>query len=136
MYHQWEKELRHFIERELAHDSAQSDARRLAWGRGIDAVYDLLKDFGWDCRAQPFFPAIDGCRLVVNVHKHGEGRSLDELARAYPQFLTNPAAEAVRFGSDHPRHEWLTLSEKQFDETADAITQFWTDFPERLFATN
>jgi hypothetical protein len=33
----------------------------------------------------------------------------------------------------HIGHEWLALSENQFDNIAQAIEMFWKEFPERLF---
>jgi hypothetical protein len=70
LYHQWEKELREFIERELMHDLTPDAAAKYAWVGHIGAVFDLSTEFGWPVRNDPFFPMIDACRLVVNVYKH------------------------------------------------------------------
>src|SRR5260370_29416195 len=85
MYHQWEKDLRHFIEGQLRHDGVGvDDARKIAWKLKVDDVFDILADFGWNCRKQSFFSQIEACRLVVNVYKHGKGSSLDKLADTFP----------------------------------------------------
>lgn len=105
-YHQWDKELREFIEGELSKTFKHDDAKRIAWNLNIGTIFDLIAQFGWNCRALPFFRHIDACRLVVNVHKHGKGSSLEQLAATYPEFLRNPVAEvAPDLVSDFLDHE-------------------------------
>lgn len=137
-FHQWDKELREFLERELACTVKEEVARRYAWDQNPESVFDLLRDFGWDCRAGVFFPQIDACRLIVNVYKHGKGRSLETLAASYPVYVDVPKPNP-RFGlmfSLVPKlldHEWMEITEIQFDEIAYALRQFWESFPERLY---
>jgi hypothetical protein len=92
MYHQWEKDLREFIERELRHNYAPETVAKVAWGANIADVFKVLSDFGWNYSACHFFSRIDACRLIVNVYKHGKGQSLEELARRYPEYLNVPLA--------------------------------------------
>jgi hypothetical protein len=130
-YHQWDKELRGFLERELMHNFQANDVQKLAWSKNVT---DVLKQFGWDIRERAFFLLIDACRLIVNVYKHGKGPSLDVLAKYYPIYLRNSLSDGVWPGlSQHVDHEWLDLSEVQFDEIAAAMRQFWDGFPERLY---
>jgi hypothetical protein len=134
LYHRWEKGLRGFIERELAHDFVQEDADKAAWSGPINDVFGILEQFGWDIRAQPFFPAIDVCRLVVNVYKHGQGPSCTELNKKYPQYLPDPIGSILP--TKRPRrisHEWLALTEQEFAEIAKGLCAFWEAFPERLY---
>jgi hypothetical protein len=44
MYHQWDKDLRDFIERELSHDVR--NAKDIAWNQRSSSTFDLLKEFG------------------------------------------------------------------------------------------
>jgi hypothetical protein len=133
IYHQWDKDLREFIERELRHNYNADFVLKTAWN---EDVFDILKEFGWDCRSSNFFKEIDACRLIVNVYKHGKGRSLDDLAKLYPTFLKNIMDE---FGgiwataNRAPDHEWLEISDAQFENLAAALRKFWVEFPERLF---
>ena len=135
MYHQWDKELRDFVERELQHGVKPKEVRKIAWSENISDVFDVLKDFGWDPRKLAVFPLIDACRLVVNVYKHGKGRSLEDLAEKHPEFLNQPLRGLVRADASWLDHEWLEVSEAQFRRIADAIEKFWVQFPERLFLT-
>jgi hypothetical protein len=74
--------------------------------------------------------------LVVNVYKHGKGRSLSDLANLHPEYVKNPYAEGrhkFAFAENLLKYEWLTVSADQFDEFATALRSFWQEFPERLF---
>jgi hypothetical protein len=118
LYHQWDKDLRDFVERELRQSFIGEVATDAAW-KGD--VLGILNHFGWKYRDEGFFRKIDACRLIVNVYKHGNGRSLDDLLDRYPDYLTNS------------RHESLTVSEQQFLDVAAAFREFWEAFPERLY---
>ena len=136
LYHQWEKELREFIERELRHDMKKDAAKKHAWIGEINKIFDLLTKFGWTVRTRPFFPLIDACRLVVNVYKHGNGRSLEELNQRYHQYLRDPLGpDLPAFIPDYLDHALLTVTEEHFTEIADALRAFWVEFPERLYLT-
>jgi hypothetical protein len=136
LYHQWEKELREFIERELMHYVQKEEVMKIAWKDPITDIFDLLIQFGWAIRTLPFFSLIDACRLIVNVYKHGKGRSLEELNRDYPQYLRDPFGSDVPvFIKDYLDHTLLTVSEEHFTEVADALRAFWVEFPERLYLT-
>ena len=133
-FHQWDKELRDFLEGELSHNFEPKDVRQVAWSQNVKDIYDVLTEFGWDCRAGEFFTRLEACRLIVNVYKHGKGASLDQLAASFPEYRPHPfgPASASAF-SGAPDHEWLEISEAQFDDLAKAIRSFWEVFPERLF---
>lgn len=129
MYHRWDKDLRDFLERELNHSVEPDQTADAAWDSDPIAAFRLLKAFGWDCEPLPFFNVIQNLRLVVNVYKHGKGRSLTDVARRCPQYLSRqPASGTV----DDPDYEDLMVSTEQFDQFATAIDEFWRAFPERL----
>ena len=134
LYHQWEKQFRGFVERELMHYMTRDEVKKYAWPFNIGDVFDVVKHFGWDVRSQRFFKPIDACRVIVNVYKHGPGRSLDELAKEYPAYL--PQMLTARFsalGLRHIDHEWLTVTETDFAELAKGLRGFWEKLPEKLY---
>jgi hypothetical protein len=134
LYHQWEKELRDFIERELMDGVEAEQASKRAWCGSIMDIFRLLTDFGWDVHGEPFFPKINACRLIVNVHKHGNGPSLDDLRSKYPDYLRDPFGKPLSDPfSDYVNYDWLTISEQNFNEIACALRAFWVEFPERLY---
>lgn len=134
MYHQFEKDLRDFIERELTHTLPHAEATKLAWNSAsIDKVYDILEEFSWPVRKQRWFPLLDSCRLVVNIHKHGKGASLMTLATKYPEYLEKPSGGSIDVVTSDPDYEDLDITETQFTAIEKAIEYFWQDFPERLY---
>ncbi|MDW3205558.1 MAG: hypothetical protein R8L07_08420 [Alphaproteobacteria bacterium] len=137
LFHQWDKDFRDFMERQLAHSFDRAEVERNCWQPNIGKLFDVLEEWGWPLRQAPWFPLVSACRLIVNVHKHGKGRSLDELAQDYPQYFKGPF-DNLGAGSwlKAPDHENLSVSEAEFDQIADALRQFWADFPERLFMPN
>jgi hypothetical protein len=132
MYHQWEKELRKFVELEMRHYFKADAVKKHAWVKDVGNLFAILKELGWDCTALTSFSKIDACRLVVNVYKHGKGRSLDELNEKYPEYLNNPMRDFKLFDG-HLDHEWLEVSDAQILEFAAAIKEFWEKFPELLY---
>jgi hypothetical protein len=135
MYHQWEKDLREFIECELRHDGVLN-ARKIAWNSRVDDVFDILTTFGWHWRKQSFYSQIEACRRVVNVYKHGKGSSLDRLAETFPEYLDDNFSadkDDIFYSKESLNHEWLSITPEQFNDIAEAISTFWKDFPERLF---
>lgn len=133
LYHQWEKDLRDFLERELVRSFEREDVEKLVWKPSLDPIFDCLSQFGWNCRDAAFYADLNACRLVVNVHKHGKGRSLKDLATTYPEFL--PGGEPFKswaFLKSQPHHDWLELTEEQLRRLASALRQFWVEIPERL----
>jgi hypothetical protein len=132
MYHQWEKELRKFLELEMRHYFTTDAVRKHAWVKDIGNIFVILKEFGWDCTSLSLFGKIDACRLVVNVYKHGKGQSLDDLSRKYPQYLDNPMRQFKLF-EGYLDYEHLSVSDAQVTEFAAALRDFWTAFPELLY---
>jgi hypothetical protein len=131
-FHQWDKELRGFLEHELLHNDFDAEGvQKKVWH---EPVFDILLEIGWDCRTCAFFPLIDACSLIVNVHKHGKGPSLERLNKLFPVYLHHPLGAATRPWSSKKsiHHEWMEISEAQFEEITSALRQFWQQFPERL----
>ena len=133
-FHQWEKDLRDFLERELLRDFEQEGVKGEVWSKNFADAYDVLKQYGWDCSAGKFFARLEAGRLIVNVYKHGKGVSLDKLAKHHPEYLPRPSDSALslRF-NNAPDHKQVEVTEAQFDDIASAIRSFWEAFPERLF---
>ena len=135
-FHQWDKELREFLDRELMHTMPEEERAKFAWNPNWTVILNGIKAFGWDIRAATCFPFLDAGRLIVNVYKHGNGRSLTELAEHYPQYIYDPLTKPHQsFCSDFLDHSWVHISEQEFDKLAtNGIRQFWLDFPELMFS--
>lgn len=132
MFHQWDKDLREFIDLELLHYIEAEWIDKNVWRASTADIFDMLEQFDWKVRSRPFYPIMDACGLIVNVHKHGKGPSLDRLAKEYPEYLSRTGRD-LRFGRMFLDHRWLEASSNHFDLFAQAIESFWTEMPERSY---
>ncbi|MCW2392266.1 hypothetical protein [Sphingobium sp. B11D3A] len=131
MYHQWDKELREFLELELRHYTSQKWIDDEIWSikTKVSDLFDLLIQFGWNVEGQTFFDPIEACGLIVNVYKHGKGRSLQTLQKKHGKYVPPRTwDDKLKALIDHRRME---VSDADFDEFAQAIDDFWSQFPER-----
>lgn len=78
---------------------------------------------------------LNACRMIVNVHKHGDGPSLDALAKNYPQYLPSPLSS---FGgqdfvaNNNPTHEDLKVEDQDLDRFSGSVVEFWRAVPENV----
>ncbi|MBE0483534.1 MAG: hypothetical protein IBX52_08550 [Bacterioplanes sp.] len=132
MYHQWDKKLREWLVRESRHFGGRSAVAEVFWRKPFNDIIALLDGLGWDVSEKPTFNSLKACDLVVNVYKHGEGRSLNELKQEFPQFLPDPLGEHAfdRADSSWINHTHLRVSDAQLQSFSDAIIEFWRNIPE------
>ncbi|MDT6995080.1 hypothetical protein [Burkholderia cenocepacia] len=135
MFHEWDKQLRNWLVGEIHHWHRGDNTNLQVWSANFGQIADLLESFGWNVRSKEYFRTLDACRLVVNVHKHGDGKSLDELKNHYPDYLDDPFADSGGDISDpkYRDHTHLKVNDEQFQVFSDAILAFWRDVPENVF---
>ncbi|WP_217574791.1 hypothetical protein [Mesorhizobium sp. GbtcB19] len=133
MFHQWDKQLREWLIAEIRHWHRGDAVIAKVWSVDFGKIADLLESFGWKVRDADYFKALDACRLVVNVYKHGDGNSLKDLKAAYPEYLEDPLLEADLPGSrELLDHSNLRVSDEQFQAFSNAIVAFWRGVPENV----
>lgn len=137
MFHEWDKQLRDWLAREIRHFHYGDTVNARMWSADFCQIIALLESFGWKIRDTHYFHLLDALRLVVNVYKHGEGKSLDELKMHYPDYLDDPFSDENEpfSGAKHLDHSHLAVSDKQIHGFSDAILAFWQDVPENVFAS-
>lgn len=135
MFHEWDKQLRDWLVREISHWHHGDNTSFKVWSADFDQIVELLESLGWKISGADYHRLLDACRLVVNVYKHGKGKSLTDLRKTYPEFLNNPFAGIdVRFSDVEFRdHTHLKVSEDQIQAFSDAIVAFWRHVPEQVF---
>ncbi|WFR96113.1 hypothetical protein [Rhizobium tumorigenes] len=131
LYHQWEKELRDWLSRELARSFEMEYLEPKIWSALMSEILDLLGNWGWDARALPQHNKIEACRLVVNVYKHGKGKALDALQSGFPEYLRESDDDEI--WSKYADHTSLSVTADQLGEFHAAFTQFWQEIPENIF---
>ncbi|RUW49466.1 hypothetical protein EOA32_22420 [Mesorhizobium sp. M1A.F.Ca.ET.072.01.1.1] len=133
MFHQWDKRLREWLVQEIRHWHCGETVIAKVWGADFGKIADLLESLGWEIRSTAYFKALDALRLVVNVYKHGDGNSLNELKKTYPEYLEDRLVGSGLPGTlDLLDHTNLRVSDDQFQAFADAIIAFWRDVPDNV----
>ena len=130
MFHQFDKSLREWIERE-SRLWAGDIVNRLFWGKDIGKLYKLFESLGWSVTQEPFFKKLDACRLIVNVYKHGKGGSLTELRRDYPEYFFDFKDPNFNI-NDWYDHSSINVTDQDFEIMSDAIVAFWEALPKKF----
>ena len=135
MFHEWDKQLRDWLVREIQHWHQGDTAKLQVWSADFVQIAELLESVGWSICGEEYFRALDACRLVVNVYKHGKGKSLEDLKQKYPEYLHDPFLGSGGGFSEveHRDHTDLNVSDEQFQAFSDAIVAFWQAVPENIF---
>lgn len=138
MYHNWEKELRDWLVREVHYWAGESVGAAI-WEQTLDEIWNLLKVTGFlDVRAQSFFQALDAQRLVVNVFKHGDGKSLRDLDKKYPRFTAsaNSGFYSQNLRMRILRHEHMVVTDADFKDFCNALVSFWESLPSNMMVSD
>lgn len=136
MFHAWEKNLKKWITGEVRRWGLGDCTFAAVWGADFPKLIELLASLGWPIQGQTYLAVLNQCRCVVNVFKHGDGKSLAELKRDFPKYLIDPINP--KFALPATEIEWLDhshlqVTEAQVQEFSDAIIQFWTYIPESIY---
>lgn len=129
MYHHWDKTFRRFLIREFRWPRLLigEHTRRALWRLDSTKLEKMLFALGLDLSTFPFYSRLDAMRLVVNVFKHGEGKSLDDLRARYPEFLPS---DLRRSGSYDDAD--LVVTDQHVEQFDAAIEAFWRLIPSEL----
>ncbi len=127
MFHLWEKSIRDWIAKEVLHWHRGYFVNKQIWSIKFEDLMGFLSDLGWRVREESFFIALDQCRQVVNVYKHGEGSSFEQLTNSDPQFFKSVAFD--EYTKTTPTYSELTVTDEHIDIFSAAITEFWKAIP-------
>ncbi len=126
MYHHWDKTFRRFLVREFRWPKLVigDHTRRALWKLDSAKLESLLAALGLNLRHLACYQNLDAMRLVVNVFKHGEGRSLDDLRQLYPQYLRKTSRNWGFYDDTD-----MELTDDHVEQFAAAIESFWRELP-------
>lgn len=134
MFHEWDKQLRGWLVSQIQSWHTGDSVASKIWSVDFSQIIDLLESFGWKVRCTDYFQVLDACRLVVNVYKHGKGKSLDDLRERFPEYLDNPAKcfSGAILDAAYLDHTHLKVNNSQFNAFSDGIVAFWRNVPESV----
>lgn len=132
MFHEWEKQVRDWLGRELGHHGFGKHAHDAVWQVSFDDLMDFFERCRWPVRGQAFFRDLHLCHLVTNVYKHGNGPSFHALRRMAPE-LAGEVADLPAFFVSALDYTTLNVCDADLVRFADAINAFWRGLPENIF---
>ena len=133
MYYEWDKKLREWIVRDLRHWCRGENVVKSIWKVDISSIFDFLRVFEFDAKTLPGYERMDAMRLVVNVFKHGDGASLDELKEKYPEFVPDPLGVGGEYYSHHLDHTNMVVTDEHLEQFSAAILDFWQSVPNEMW---
>jgi len=132
MYHEWEKQLRDWLGREMGHHGLGEHTHTAIWRVVIGDIFDFLEFWQWPIRDRLFYTDLNICHLIVNVYKHGNGNSFKELKDKAPE-LVGANEGLPGFFLSALDYTNLEIGDAQLDRFSNAIISFWRDVPENVF---
>ncbi|MCC4588908.1 hypothetical protein LL962_17675 [Xanthomonas sp. NCPPB 1067] len=131
MYHHFDKSFRLRVARELRQAGwvIGEKTREEIWRSDWSKLEGLLVAFGWDVPSVPAYQDLEALRLVVNVFKHGEGKSFEDLKQRFPRFI--PGLESANSWT-YVDYTHLCVTDKHLDAFSEAIVSFWEAIPLQL----
>lgn len=129
MFHQWDKQLRDWIVSEMRHWHHGEHVKKAIWQQDFPRIMDLLASFGWNPRSLETFSNLNAMRLVVNVFKHGDGKSLEDLKSLHPEYLAPETRRQIDWPLDFFGYADLQVTDDQIKRFVDAISNFWISVP-------
>ena len=135
IYHKWDKEVREWLIRDLSFYPQK--IKDQLWSKDIGKVIELLEGMGWEIKKSSFYEKLDACRLIVNIYKHGNGKSLDDLKAKYPKYLEDPLKQQRGVANlKYLNYQHLKITDEHFLEFAQAITDFWQQAPKIIMQSD
>ena len=133
MYHEWDKQLRGWLTKEIEHWHHGNETRNVIWEKTFYPLMDFLEGIGFPVKSMPYFTSLNRCHHIVNIYKHGDGYSFREIKKQYPEFIHqfDNSMNASWF-IDRSDHTDLVVSDAHVDEFSKAIIDFWESVPSNI----
>ncbi|MCD4751961.1 MAG: hypothetical protein K8R40_02705 [Anaerolineaceae bacterium] len=134
----WEQQISMFLKKDLTAQGLKIyNENNLVTVYSIKDVWDILKLFQVDVTTLQCWSKVKEMRQLVNVIKHGDGVSAEKLKRMRPDFFNGDnelilSGGMAKFGVSL-LDTTLAISNQDFIEYYNALIQFWTELPERMY---
>ncbi|HBL94455.1 MAG TPA: hypothetical protein DHV57_19565 [Hyphomonas sp.] len=137
MFHEWDKQLRDWLCSEIMRWHSGEILRQRVWSVDFTKIMDLLEAFGWEIRKTTYHQNLDGCRVLVNVYKHGDGKSFQDLRAYYPRYIEVPCSDPAHLEWSRGLADYtnLKVTVQDIEAISDAIVTFWESVPENVYVS-
>ncbi|MEM9432831.1 MAG: hypothetical protein AAGA12_02825 [Pseudomonadota bacterium] len=137
LFHAFEKSLKDWMSKDFFSVFRSEKVKRAIWTASLEELYTLLKHGGVNVRVTQTYKRLREYQLIVNVCKHGEGKSFDELRRVAPQYVrpVDDGGFYSSFPDEFFDYTCLKVSMEDFDRLTGAIPDFWNALPTYIYSS-
>lgn len=133
IFHELDKQLRQWLAREVRRCGFSEAAESKIWSVNFRDIVDFLEGISYKVRSKKYFTRLDALRCVVNVYKHGNGNSLKELKKSYPEYISSFSLAGSRVAMvGWVDYSYVKISDEQLKEFSEAIVDFWKGLQELI----
>lgn len=102
--------------------------KKLEFKRGIyfNKVQEIYNEYGFDFKNMKSWDKVNELRLLVNVIKHADGNSRNELQNIRPDFFYDSPSDTINNTINDMK---LDITSKDFFEYCSKIIEFINDMP-------
>jgi len=136
MFHQFDKAVRNWLAKEMEYISKNGENTRLAiWMKDFPELINLMDGLGYQISQSDFCKELLICHLVVNVYKHGRGKSFERLMENRPEYFTTKYDNQIPEDSRKwfISHDRLEIKDEEIELFSNAIVAFWNFIPENVY---
>ena len=133
MFHAWDKQLRGWLLKEIWHWLIGKHVTNKVWSASFEDIEEFLDGLGLAKKDSTYLKKLSACRYVVNVYKHGDGKSLEKLKEKHPEYLRTLFPGVDPTDAIWLDHTHLAVSNEQLDEFSSSIVEFWQSLPESIY---
>ena len=129
----WEQQLFYFIIQEERNECIQYNASDKK--KGFSFIKDVFEYHNQPFEKMKCWAKIHELRQLVNVIKHAEGWSENELRKIRPDLFIDQATgklDLLNLYHSSLLEETIQIGEKDFTEYHNALVAFWDELPERM----
>lgn len=128
LYFDWDKTVRNTLIQILKDEGLLPlETQSFILSKGFVDIMNLFIGLGWDIKSENCYVILKKYSTVVNVYRHGYGRSFKRLKQEYPEFIRRDFEEC---DIDFAMCTELILSDANLQEFSDAVISFWSKMPE------
>jgi hypothetical protein len=132
IFHLWDKQVREWLDQEFRQIRTSETTKDALWKKPFDDIMNVM-NLILSVKGKPYFETLETCHLLVNVYKHGDGKSFTALKNRFPKYLLDPDTSFREEIRRHLMHyDYIYIEESDLDLFSEAIVNFWQDIPETI----
>lgn len=135
----WEQQISLFLKKEFKTEQLElvGDKGQPIVDFKIDQLWEIFRQFQVEVKSLQCWSKINEMRQLVNVIKHGGGPSASKLKTIRPDFFDTGNEFMLTDGMTKYGvtllDTTLTITNQDFIDYFNAVIQFWTELPERMY---